>query len=195
MDTRAWAALSRRIYRRCGEARSRIGPFGVEVVYGEAIRGVLDYLDRPLTEVYRIALGIIRRRVGRLRGKSEAMTETDLDVPVDQLDRCAKSGDLRPPAIDWESAERRLVNMMAPTPGRVLLLRCRDGLSYRQISKRLGITVNAARCHRQRALEKLRSAAERSNRPPPPKTRLERHAARDTTTLRRLRPGAPRAAA
>lgn len=121
-----------------------------------------EVIQRPQAYLYRIASNVVHDF--NLRARQEPVT-FDTDVTEELAEQAADvwAGDL----ADRLAIEQQLQRLLIQLPrGQLaaLLLHLRDGLSYAEVAKELGIEANTAKKRIARALAQCRAAEQRSGK-------------------------------
>lgn len=114
-----------------------------------------EAIDNPEAYLFTVALNLAREQAARRRR---------IPVPIGELEEISaqmSDADAVERAADRAQRHRRLQEVLAGLPERtraVLVMQHRDGLSYRQIADRLGISQHMVKKHVVRGLSLCRQA-------------------------------------
>ena len=144
-------------------ARAMLGSYGVaEDVVQEAMLVVMRKCDefREGTSMLAWCRAIVRLEVLRVRQqlqRDRTLTERLLDDAIDAAFDEFQTARRRDKAEPWREALERCLQGVPPRGGSVLKARFVDELSYQQISRRVGMTLEAVRKALFRLKKHLRS--------------------------------------
>ena len=117
---------------------------------------------QPQAYVYRIASHVVYRFKRRRRRDSDVVTFDS--AALEQLGQrtgetaYGEQADEASGQLDAERELERLLAKLPPLHQAIILMRKRDGLSYAQIAKKLGISVHTVKKYLHRAMVQLRDA-------------------------------------
>ncbi len=160
-DTSAATALLRyaRELRRFF-ARKAGRPYSAEDMVQETYLQLLRFppteaLREPEAYLYRVAWHVLSR-FNRLE-RSERIS-FDSELADEELEQSGHSAFDAAEALGQETQVRRILQELSPRTQAILLLCKRDGLSYKEIAQRLGISCDAVKKHVMRGVLHFKNA-------------------------------------
>ncbi|MFC4726704.1 RNA polymerase sigma factor [Coralloluteibacterium thermophilus] len=120
-----------------------------------AWQGRGEAIAAPEAYLYTVALNLAREQAVKRRASPLGQEELERLATVLGSDACAEQ------EAERAQRRRRILALLAGLPERtrtVLVMQYRDGLSYRQIGERLGISTHAVKKHVVRGLSECRRA-------------------------------------
>jgi RNA polymerase sigma-70 factor (ECF subfamily) len=111
-----------------------------------------ETLRDPALYLYKVAWNVLRRAHRAVRRRLEIHDPAELErLSTQTTDDAAAQ-------LTAEDYLMHLLGQLPPMYGAVLVLRMRDGLTYKQIADRLGVTVRSVKRHMESVLAHLRRA-------------------------------------
>ncbi len=112
-------------------------------------------IANPEAYLYTVALNLAREQAARRKPPSLQIED------VEQFSAALAATEAVEDAAEREQRQRRLQDLLATLPERtraVLVMQYRDGLSYKQIAQRLGVSPHMVKKHVVRGLSACRRA-------------------------------------
>jgi RNA polymerase sigma factor (sigma-70 family) len=111
-----------------------------------------ETLRDPALYLYKVAWNVLRRAHLAVRRQPETRDRAQLEKLSLQTNEDAAA------ELTAEEFLTHLLGQLPPMYGAVLVLHARDGLTYRQIGERLGVTTRSVKRHMEHVLAHLRRA-------------------------------------
>lgn len=123
-----------------------------EVYVELRLRPPVETLRDPALYLYKVAWNVLRRAMRGARRDARAYDAADLEQLSTRTSEDAGA------ELTAEEFLMHLLEQLPPMYGAVLVLHLRDGLTYKQIGERLGVTTRSVKRHMEHVLAHLRRA-------------------------------------